>query len=49
MNHTHSVFHSLNEYRSAVSPQVYAVLEEALIAKDKAERDLKLYTNLVII
>lgn len=32
--------------RSAVSPQVYAVLEEALIAKDKAERDLKLYTNL---
>lgn len=32
--------------KSAVSPQVYAVLEEALKAKDKAERDMKLYTNL---
>lgn len=32
--------------KGAVSPQVYAVLEEALIAKDKAERDMKLYTNL---
>ena len=32
--------------KGAVSQQVYAVLEEALIAKNKAERDLRTYTNL---
>jgi uncharacterized protein YbjT (DUF2867 family) len=33
--------------RGAITSQVFSVLEEALIAKDKAERDLRLYTNLV--
>jgi len=33
--------------RGAVSDQVYAVLEEAILAKNKAERDLRMYTNLV--
>lgn len=32
--------------KDAVSPQVYSVLEEALVAKNKAERDLRTYTNL---
>ena len=32
--------------RGAISDQVYAVLKDALIAKDKAERDLRTYTNL---
>lgn len=32
--------------KDAISPQVYSVLEEALVAKDKAERDLRMYTNL---
>ena len=32
--------------KDAVTPQVYAVLQEALEAKDKAERDLRMYTNL---
>mmetsp|Transcript_23018 Transcript_23018/g.20908 ORF Transcript_23018/g.20908 Transcript_23018/m.20908 type:complete len:267 (+) Transcript_23018:71-871(+) len=30
----------------ALSPQVYRVLEDAINAKNKAERDLRLYTNL---
>ena len=29
-----------------MAPQAYAVLEEALVEKNKAERDLRLYTNL---
>ena len=29
------------------SSQVYKVLEDFLVAKNKAERDLKTYTNLV--
>ena len=33
--------------KDAVSPNVYALLEEALVAKNKAERDLRMYTNLV--
>ena len=32
--------------KNAVSPEVYKVLEEALLAKNKAERDLRTYTNL---
>lgn len=32
--------------KDAVSPSVYQVLEEALLAKDRAERDLRMYTNL---
>jgi nucleoside-diphosphate-sugar epimerase len=32
--------------KGAVSQQVYQVLEEALVAKNKAERDLRTYTNL---
>lgn len=32
--------------KGAVSEDVYKVLEEALIAKNKAERDCRLYTNL---
>lgn len=32
--------------KNAVSQQVYQVLEDALIAKNKAERDLRTYTNL---
>lgn len=35
--------------RNAVSDQVYSVLEEAIVAKNKAERDLRMYTNLVSI
>lgn len=31
---------------SAISPQVYKVLEEAILEKNKAERDLRTYTNL---
>lgn len=31
----------------AIPASVYRALEGALTAKDKAERDLKLYTNLV--
>ena len=30
----------------AISPEVYKVLEEALLAKNKAERDIRMYTNL---
>jgi uncharacterized protein YbjT (DUF2867 family) len=30
----------------ALSPQVYRVLEEAIVLKNKAERDLRMYTNL---
>ena len=33
--------------KTAVTPQVYRILEEALVQKTKAERDLKTYTNLV--
>ena len=32
--------------KDAIPPNVYQVLESALVAKNKAERDLKLYTNL---
>ena len=32
--------------KEAVSESVYDVLKEALVAKDKAERDLRMYTNL---
>lgn len=32
---------------TVIAYQVYKVLEDALIAKNKAERDLKTYTNLV--
>ena len=32
--------------KSAISPSVYTVLEEAILAKNKAERDLRMYTNL---
>jgi len=32
--------------RGAIGEQVYKVLEEAIVAKNKAERDLKTYTNL---
>jgi len=32
--------------REAVSDSVYNVLKDALVAKDKAERDLRMYTNL---
>jgi nucleoside-diphosphate-sugar epimerase len=32
--------------KDAVGEDVYKVLEEALVAKDKAERDLRMYTNL---
>ena len=32
--------------RDAVSDSVYNVLKDALVAKDKAERDLRMYTNL---
>ena len=32
--------------KDAVSPEVYKVLEEAIVAKNKAERDLRTYTNL---
>eukprot|EP01038_Epipyxis_sp_PR26KG_P012305 gene12305-16502_t len=32
--------------KTAVTPQVYRILEEALVQKTKAERDLKTYTNL---
>jgi len=32
--------------KDAVSAQVYAILQEALEAKNKAERDLRMYTNL---
>lgn len=35
--------------KDAVPPSVYTVLEESLVAKNKAERDLKTYTNLVCI
>lgn len=34
------------ETKGAVSDNVYKVLEEALLAKNKAERDLRTYTNL---
>jgi nucleoside-diphosphate-sugar epimerase len=34
------------ETKGAVAPEVYSVLSEMLEAKNKAERDLKLYTNL---
>lgn len=30
----------------ALSPEVYRVLEEAIVLKNKAERDLRMYTNL---
>jgi uncharacterized protein (UPF0333 family) len=33
--------------KGAVSSQVYSVLENAIVAKNKAERDLQTYTNLV--
>jgi hypothetical protein len=33
--------------REAIPPAVYLALEDALTAKTQAERDLKLYTNLV--
>lgn len=33
----------------AIPSSVYRTLESALTAKDKAERDLKMYTNLVCI
>ena len=33
--------------KAAVSAQVYSLLEETLMAKNKAERDLHTYTNLV--
>eukprot|EP01041_Mallomonas_annulata_P006505 gene6505-13134_t len=32
--------------KGAVSEQTYKLLEDALVAKDKAERDLRMYTNL---
>lgn len=32
--------------RGAISDQTYAVLKDALVAKDRAERDLRMYTNL---
>lgn len=32
--------------KNAVDPQVYRLLEDALNAKNKAERDLRMYTNL---
>lgn len=33
--------------KGAVSSQVYSVLENTIVAKNKAERDLQTYTNLV--
>ena len=33
--------------KDSLSPTAYAALEEALVEKDKAERDLRTYTNLV--
>ena len=32
--------------KAALPPQAYAALEEALVEKNKAERDIRLYTNL---